>query len=658
MPFKKKNQTSISALAVIMVLVMLFYCFRSYSLQLNSTEFQDKNDGATSVITGVLKAPRGEILDCYGRQIAVNRDGYNIVFNKAYVKENLNDVILTLVKLLKKNKHEWVDELPISSSAPYEYIEDGDTERLFEKLELAHYATPQNCIDEMTQRYGLEDYSEKDRRKIMGVRYSMDIADFSVSYPFTLAEDISVELMRKISESSFLLSGVTVDVVPFREYVDTSLAVNLIGTVGPIFKEDWEEYREKGYSYNDKVGKSGIEAWGEEYLRGTDGEITYRLDKNGNIISKEVTVEPIAGKTIMLTIDKNMQRIAQDSLENEILSLQSQKGSTVKAGAAVVVDIHSGNVICSANYPTYDSATLGENYEELAADPNKPLTDRAFQGVYPIGSTVKPIVALAALENGKYNQGEHIYCKHTYSYFSDYKPSCMGFHGSIPLKTALSKSCNYFFFELGRRVGAITLTDYFKQFGLGVKTGVEVNDAAGILLEPTSNGVGGDTLQISIGQLNAFTPLQLANYTATLANGGTHYKVGLINRVVSYDMSETYEEFEPEVKNTVKLDESNLDAVKEGMLSVTVDGTGQATLGDYPIKIGGKTGTSQVTGKADHSIFVAFAPFDNPEIAISVVLEHGASGFTAGTIVREILDAYFFTDSGDKTEDIPFKILD
>ncbi len=658
MPFKKKNQTSISALAVIMVLVMLFYCFRSYSLQLNSTEFQDKNDGATSVITGVLKAPRGEILDCYGRQIAVNRDGYNIVFNKAYVKENLNDVILTLVKLLKKNKHEWVDELPISSSAPYEYIEDGDTERLFEKLELAHYATPQNCIDEMTQRYGLEDYSEKDRRKIMGVRYSMDIADFSVSYPFTLAEDISVELMRKISESSFLLSGVTVDVVPFREYVDTSLAVNLIGTVGPIFKEDWEEYREKGYSYNDKVGKSGIEAWGEEYLRGTDGEITYRLDKNGNIISKEVTVEPIAGKTIMLTIDKNMQRIAQDSLENEILSLQSQKGSTVKAGAAVVVDIHSGNVICSANYPTYDSATLGENYEELAADPNKPLTDRAFQGVYPIGSTVKPIVALAALENGKYNQGEHIYCKHTYSYFSDYKPSCMGFHGSIPLKTALSKSCNYFFFELGRRVGAITLTDYFKQFGLGVKTGVEVNDAAGILLEPTSNGVGGDTLQISIGQLNAFTPLQLANYTATLANGGTHYKVGLINRVVSYDMSETYEEFEPEVKNTVELDESNLDAVKEGMLSVTVDGTGQATLGDYPIKIGGKTGTSQVTGKADHSIFVAFAPFDNPEIAISVVLEHGASGFTAGTIVREILDAYFFTDSGDKTEDIPFKILD
>ncbi len=657
MPFKKKNQTAITVLAILMVLVMLFYAFRVYSLQFKSTEFADKNDGATSVLTSVLKAPRGEILDCYGRQIAINRDGYNIVFNKAYVKENLNDVILTLVNLLKKNKQEWVDELPLTRKAPYKYKEDGDTDRLFKKLELAHYATPQNCVDEMVKRYNLEDYNESDRRKIMGVRYSMDIADFSISYPFTLAEDIKENLMLKISESSFLLSGVTVDVVPFREYVDTSLAVNLIGSVGPIFKEDWESYKEKGYSYNDKVGKSGIEAWGEEYLRGTDGEVTYRLDADGNILSKEVTVEPIAGKTIMLTLDKNMQRIAQDSLEKEIKNLQSE-GGTVKAGAAVVTDIHNGNVICSANYPTYDSATLGKNYEKLAADPLKPLTDRAFQGVYPIGSTIKPIVALAAMEKNLYNQGEHIYCRHTYNYFGDYKPSCMGYHGSIGLKTALSKSCNYFFFELGRRVGALSLTDYFKQFGLGVKTGVQVNDAAGILLEPKTNGVGGDTLQISIGQLNAFTPLQLSNYTATLANGGTHYNANLVSRVVSYDMSKTYESFGATVKNKIKLQKSHLESVKEGMLSVTVDGTGQATLGNYPIKVGGKTGTSQVEGKADHSIFVAFAPFDNPEIAISVVLEHGSSGFTAGTIVREILDAYFFTKSDSLGEDLPFKVLD
>jgi len=234
----------------------------------------------------------------------------------------------------------------------------------------------------------------------------------------------------------------------------------------------------------------------------------------------------------------------------------------------------------------------------------------------------------------------------------------MHYHKTMNLKNALSKSCNYFFFEMGRRLGAITLTDYFKQFGLGVKTGVEVDDAKGIILEPKSNGVGGDTLQIAIGQMNAFTPLQLANYTATLANGGTHYRASLIDQIVSYDISEVYEAREPEVVNTIKMNEKNLDAVKEGMLSVTEDGTGRAALGDYPIRVGGKTGTSQVIGKADHSVFIAFAPFDNPEIAISVVLEHGSSGFAAGTIVRNILDTYFFTESKTPSEDMPFVVLD
>lgn len=658
MPFKKKSQTGLTVLSVILVISILLYTFRVYSIQIGkANEFVDNSDGAVSVLTTALKAPRGEILDCYGRQIAINRDGYNIVFNKAYVKDNLNDVILTLTKLLEKNKTEWWDELPITKKAPYKFKKDGDTKKLIEELELAHYATAENCVKEMIEKYELSGYTADEQRKIMGVRYSMAIADFSISYPFTFAEDIPTELMRKVSESSFKLSGVTVEVVPFREYTDTSLAVNLIGTVGPIFKEDWEEYKKKGYSYDDKVGKSGIEKWGEEYLRGIDGEITYRLDGKGNIISKEVTREPVAGKTVMLTLDKNIQRKAQNSLRKTILGLQKEGGTAV-AGAAVAVDIDTGNVICAANYPTYDSATMSKNYDKLASDPTRPLTNRAFQGVYPIGSTIKPIVAIAALENGHYSKGETIYCKRTYTFFADYAPSCMHYHGSMNLKTALSKSCNYFFFELGRRIGALTLTEYFKSFGLGVKTGVEVDDAAGIILEPKSNGFGGDTLQISIGQMNAFTPLQLANYTAALANGGTHYKASLIDKIVSYDMSKTYDEKKPEVSNKIKMASKNLKAVKEGMLSVTVDGTGRAALGDYPIKVGGKTGTSQVEGKVDHSIFVAFAPFDKPEIAISVVLEHGNSGFSAGSIVRDIMDAYFFSGEDLSGEDMPFVVLD
>lgn len=657
MPFKRKSQLELTILSLFLVAAILLFTIRAYSIQVsNASKYTDKTDGASSVLTSVLKAPRGEILDCYGRQIAINRDGYNIVFNKAYVKENLNDVILTLVNLMQTHSAEWKDELPMSLTAPYGYKEGEDTEKLIKELELAHYATAENCFNEMVERYELEEYSKDDQRKIMGIRYSMELNDFSISYPFTFAEDISTELMRKVSESAFLLDGVSVEVVPFREYTDTSLAVNLIGSVGPIFKEEWEDYKAKGYSYNDKVGKSGIEKWGEEYLRGIDGEITYKLDAKGNIISKEVTKEPIAGKTIMLTLDKNMQRKAQDSLERTILNLRGQN-SAAKGGAAVAVRIDSGEVLCAANFPTYDSATMGEKYDSLLKDPTRPLTNRAFQGVYPIGSTIKPIVALAAMENNLYN-GEHIRCVQKYAYFEDYQPSCMKFHGNMALKEALAKSCNYFFFELGRRVGALTLTDYYKDFGLGVKTGVEIDDAKGILLEPKSNGFGGDTLQISIGQLNAFTPLQLANYTATLANGGTRYKASLISQVVSYDMAETYKDIKPEVVTKVKMTESYLAAVKEGMLSVTEDGTGQAALGTYPIKVGGKTGTSQVTGQVDHSIFVAFAPFDKPEIAISVVLENGNSGFSAGTVVRDIMDAYFFTESNSSGEDLPFIVLD
>ena len=659
MPFKKKSQTQITILTVLLIIAIILLSARSYFIQIaNASEYTGVNkDGAASSRSAVLKAPRGEILDCFGRQIAINRDGYNIVFNKAYIKDNLNDIILSLINLASEYQTEWVDRLPMEMTSPYNFKKDESTEKMLSTLKLAHYATAENCFDTMVELYDLQDYSQDDKRKIMGVRYSMQISDFSISYPFTFAEDISSELMRKVSESAFALSGVTIDVVPFREYTDTTLAVNLIGSVGPIFEEDWEYYKERGYSYDDKVGKSGIEKWAEEYLRGTDGEITYNLDAKGNIISSKITKQPIAGKTVMLSIDKNLQRKTQDSLEKWVKNIQS-KGGSCKAGSAVAIDIATGKVLTSANYPTYDSATMGERYDSLVKDPAKPLMDRAFQGVYPIGSTIKPAVAVAAMENNHYHLGETVNCVRVYNYFSSYKPKCMHTHGNIDLKNALAKSCNYFFFEMGRRVGATTVTKYFKDFGLGVKTGVEVNDSAGILIQPQNDNVGGTTLQIAIGQMNAFTPLQTANYVATLANGGTHYRASLIDKIVSYDISEVYKVIEPEVVNEIDIKDSIINAVKEGMLSVTEDGTGRAALGDYPIKVGGKTGTAQVNNAADHSIFIAFAPFDNPKIAISVVLENGSSGFSAGSIVRDMLDAYFFVEENINSNDKPFTVLD
>ena len=660
MPFTRKHQAKLTVLSVLLALVIVLYTARVYNIQIiNADKYSSNTNGSSSSRTAVLKAPRGEILDSFGRQIAANRDGYNVVFNKAYVKDNINDIILSLVNLLDEKQVEHKDRLPLEYNAPYNFKEGESTKKLIKTLDLADYATATNCFSRLVERYELEKYTHEQQRKIAGVRYSMEIEDFSISYPYTFAEDIPTELMRKILESNFMLNGVSVEIVPFRYYPDTSLAVNLIGTVGPIFEEDWaegENYRDRGYSYDDKVGKSGIEYWAEKYLRGTDGEITYYLDSDGNIVDKKITKEPIAGKSVMLTLDAKMQRTVQDALANSVRELQS-KGGTVTAGSAVVIDINTGGVITSANYPTYDTANLSENYDKLLADPSKPLTDRAFQGVYPIGSTIKPIVAAAALENGLYNNGETIFCAREYKYFDDYTPSCMHYHKHMDLTAALSKSCNYFFFELGRRIGAITMTDYFKQFGLGVKTGVEVDDSAGILVEPTSNGFGGDTLQIAIGQMNAFTPLQMANYVATFANGGTHYKATLIDKIVSYDMTKVYDDCKPQVVNTVSLKENTISSIKTGMLSVTVDGTGQAALGDYPIKLGGKTGTAQVNGKADHSTFILFAPYDKPKIAISVVLEHASSSYAAGSLVRQILDAYFFNTGELPEEHPPFTVL-
>ncbi len=660
MPFNRKRQTALAVLAVLLIVLIILYSIRLYSVQIiNRDKYSSFKNGSTSVRTAVLKAPRGEIIDRYGRQIAINRDGYNIVFNKAYVKDNLNEVIISLINLLNESGVEHVDKLPISETAPYEFKEGEKTDKLFKLLSLNDYATAQNCIFQMIEKYNLKDYGEAEQRAIMGVRYGMDISDFSISYPYTFAEDIPTELMRKISESSFALSGVTVDVTPYREYTDTSLAVNLIGTVGPIFEEDWEEgkkFKSKGYLFNDKVGKGGIEEWAEDYLHGQDGEITYYINSEGNIIESEVTKEPIPGQTVMLTLDNKIQKVAQEDLEKTIKDLQNTGGTAI-AGAVDVIDVRTGGVICGANYPTYDSKDLNKNFESLSKNPLHPLTNRAFQGVYPIGSTIKPAVATAALQNGKYSFGEHINCVMKYTHFGDYQPNCMHYHGNIDLKEAISKSCNYFFFELGFRLGASTVTDYFKQFGLGTKTGVEVDDSAGILIDTEGQDFTGKTLQISIGQLNAFTPLQLANYAATFANGGTHYKVTLIDKIVSYDLSTVYDNNEPKIVNKVEISEENKAAIKEGMLSVTVDGTGSATLGDYPIKLGGKTGTSQNNNGADHSTYIVFAPFDNPQIAISVVLEHGNSGYAAGTLVRNILDAYFFSSSNHKNPTPAYTLL-
>ncbi len=656
MAFRKEKQPYITVMAVILAIIIAVYSVRIFSLQvIDKAGFAAKYTGLTEVKVSI-PAARGEILDRNGRQIAVNRDGFDIVFNSAYTdRATLNQLIEQLINLCEKHGAEYIDKLPLLKTEPYGFTDDGGAAKLRKFLNVASYATAEQCFTRLVEKYSLGGFSKDMQRKIMGVRYSMDKAAFSVSAPYTFAEDIQNELMLIISENSMHLRGVSVEVTPYRHYPTSDLMPHLIGTTGPIYEEEWEEYKEKGYSYNDRVGKSGIELYAEEHLRGTDGEMIYYFDSNGKVVTTKVTKEPVPGKTVMLTIDKSLQSITQKVLKDNIENLKNTGTSAVSGGAVVVMDIDSGAILTSANYPSYDMATMSQNYNQLLSDKNKPLLDRAFQGVYPIGSTIKPLVALAAMENNKYNYGEEIFCKQTYDYFSDFKPNCMHYHGSMGLKDALARSCNYFFFELGRRTGIKTLTEYYENFGLGVKTGVEVNDSSGILTK--FEGDSGNTIQVAIGQLNAFTPLQLASYTCTLANGGTRYKATLIDSVISYNYSQTYIENNATVLGEFDINSTMLSQVKEGMLSVTEDGTGSTVFADYTIKVGGKTGTSQTNSGADHSVFIAFAPFDKPEIAISVVLEHGASTFTTTSIARAVLDGYFFATEQNDTNIPPYTVL-
>ena len=659
MPFQKKYRPRLAALSILLAIILVFYSARIFTLQISNAETYINQALGISYRTVTIKAKRGEILDANGRKLAVNRDGYNIVFNKAYLKtENLNSTIISLCRLLEKRNSQWNDALPITNTLPYTFNgSDSSVARLKSTLGLAHYASAEDCISKMQTDYSLDGYNAADSRIIMGVRYSLVLANFSISNPYTFADDVPTDIMQIISETGILLNGVSIETVPVREYPDGTIAPHIIGTVGKIYAEEWHKYKDKNYSYNDVVGKSGIEQLAEEYLHGTDGEITYKIDSKGNILESTVTKLPIAGKTVVLTLDKAIQQKTQNALAQAIKTLQNE-GGTATAGAAIMMEVDTGNILASANYPTYDLNTFRDVYDQLLKDPNLPLTDRAFSGIYPPGSTVKPLVALASIEQNVLDlEHQNIRCTGTYNYFDDYKPSCMFVHGSIGLNTALAKSCNYYFYELGRKLGVSSMLSYFNKFGLGVSTGLDLPSGSGLIIDEKSEGLGGATLQTAIGQMNAFTPLQLTNYAATVATEGRRYKSNLLNRIVSPDMRTVYSKTSPSLLSEFAIDSTAIKVVKDGMLSVTEAGTGSAVLKDYPIKIGGKTGTSQVNDGAEHSIFIAFAPFDKPQIAITVILEHGNNTRAVTSVARAMLDAYFFQSEETVDTSPPFVVL-
>lgn len=614
-----------------------------------------------------MKAARGEILDRNGNPLVTNRQGSSIVFESAYFpasnkQEKRNEIILSLIKLFEAANVTWIDNLPVLldiGNAPY-FAENrkSDITKLKSKnmLNLNDYATAENCLDALIDKYSLQDYSIPDARKIASVCYEMKRLDFSISYPYTFAEDVPTELVAKIKENGSFYQGVNVEIVPYREYVDGTLAPHVLGTVGAINSEEYSTLKSSGYRITDNIGKSGIESAMETYLRGTDGKKTIETASSGSV-STTISEEPRQGDSVVLTLDKKLQQVTQQTLEDVLHNLNY---TTFPAGAAIVMDVNSFEVLACATYPTYDSSTYKKNYSALATDEKSPLWNRALLSTYEPGSAIKPSVAIAALEEGIITENTTFYCTGAYKYL-DSSFKCAQFHSTRNqnVRLAIKESCNSFFYECGKQLGYLKMNEYRRLLGLGQKTGLEINEAIGIMDSPDYRASVGSTwhpgynIQTAIGQGNLFSQIQLAVYTSTIANGGTRYNAHLVKSIRTYGTYETILSKEPEVACETGFSKKTMDIVKEAMLQVGLSGTIGRNFSNLPVQVAAKTGTSQVyrnfngvTQKVNNVFMISFAPYDDPQIAVVLVAEGSSSSTALSPMAARIYD-YYFSNVGE-----------
>lgn len=652
---------SLTAIILVIALVCTFG-YTLYDIQIVNGEYYRAQNSTLSTYTVTIEAARGEIVDRNGNPLVTNRQGNSIILDAAYFpsseeNDERNAIIMNLIELFEANGEEYVNNLPLVQSADgIAFTEDEDavaTMKSEDMFNLQSYATAQNCFDAMVEKYGLEGYDTATALKIGSIRYELTKLLFSIENPVTIADDVSDETVAAIKEDQQTYLGADVLAVAYREYADSTLAPHILGTVRKINAEEYAELRDEGYGINDTIGESGIEAAMESELRGTPGELTITIDADGNV-TEEITKEPIQGNTVVLTIDRDLQRIAQQQLEitcNEVSASQS-------AGAVVVEDVNTGAILAAASYPTYDLQDYYDSYSSLASNSRQPLFNRFALGTYAPGSTFKPAMACAALEEGVIDESTTFRCGGVWQYY-DVTFRCLNSraHGSENVREALRDSCNIFFYNCADRLGISKMNEYASMFGLGEKTGVEISEAAGVLAGPASaeryNRVWqmGDTIQSGIGQSdNLFTPLQLANYCATVANGGTKYEMHFVQSVINTS-SGTIEETGAAVAQELPISDNTFNIVHEGMRMVAQQYTLSNIFSDSGVDVACKTGTSQVIRngeEANNGFLITFAPYENPEISIASAIELAGSGTSTAEITASIIEYYYSNNTDEQ----------
>lgn len=670
---KRKFDTRYKIIIGIFIVVAAIFTVRLFSMQIIKGEEYTKLAEEKQLRKISVSAPRGEIYDRFGKPLITNEIGYSIQIQRVGLKnKELNELVLKLSNLVEESGFEVEESLPISEE-PYEFdfSSYGDEEaesakkRFLEDTDMDEGSSAADVIDALKEKYEIDDgYDGRQTRKIAAVRYEMTKRVFSVTQPYTIAENVDMNLVTKIKENKSEFSCVSVGESYYRKYNFPTLASHILGRVGKISKEEYDELKSEGYKMNDYIGKQGIEGIMEQYLKGTDGYDCLMQTPDGFDIYEDMSKSPESGNYVMLTIDASIQESVEDALAQTILKIRSKggdpsakSGGDAYCGAAVVMDVHNADILAVASYPTYNNESFSKDYNALLKDKNMPLWNRAFSAAYPPGSTFKMCTAVAALESGAVEPGTVIYDTGIYKFYPDYQPRCWvykstgGGHGPQTVSDAIKNSCNYYFYEAGRLTGIETMNEYSKAFGFGSKTGVELSgeEAAGRIAGPEdrkahggSEWMGGDTLQAAIGQSeNLMTPLQLANYICTLVNGGTRYRPHLIKCVKSATTGEIVYKPEAEVMEKTEIQKDNIDAILSGMLAVTQGGTSTAAFRSFPLKVGAKTGSAQVQTGSDNGVFVAFAPYDDPQIAVAVIVEHGNSGSDVAPVALAAFNSYF-----------------
>ena len=639
----------------------------------------------------VLEADRGEILDRSGNVLVSSSQKFNLELYKSKIDTNsLNNSILKIIQVLEKYNVRYVDSFPISIE-PFEYkISDENLSNWKKNNGIDENATAEEAFYKFKDKYKIENEDVAEARKIMAIRYAIVKEGYSSTKSLTIAKDIPREAIAEFSERGDEFPGINVTVQPVRQYKEGTLASHILGYASKISDSEYQEKKDT-YTQNDIIGKTGIEALFEKYLKGKNGTKQIDMAVDGTITAEVVEDEAVSGSNVVLTIDSKLQKIAEQALKDNIEKIRNGgfgKTYDAKGGSCVVMNVKTGEVLAMASYPDYNPQSFADgisNEEWKSYNENKsyPLLNKCIQSAYEPGSIFKMVTAIAGLESGNISLTERINDTGVYKkygaewkcwYYTDYHRG----HGYLNVIGAIEKSCNFFFYETADRMGIDTLDKYANYFGLGHKTGIELpNEVAGTLASKDyvksikGSWNPGDTINAAIGQgYNKFTPLQMTKYVSMVANGGNKVDVSIVKTIQNSDGTEvSKDEINNFVKEKLGLTEENneditlnkdyVNAVKEGMKSVTSgeSGTAAVRFRDFNIKVGGKTGSAEAGKDANgkdivNAWFAAFAPYDDPEIAVVVMVENGGHGNYTAEAVRNIMAEYFGMNTQNVTENM------